>query len=191
MYRAGEHILKLAVAPATSPVSLPDMKAHLRITGSSEDDVIQAYIDAAVAALDAQGELGQAIMPQTWDESFSHSSRDVNLTIKPAISLVSVTYFDGENVAQTANLDDFSLYSGDFWAFVRSDNWPAVYDRPDAITVRYTAGMASVPAGLVHAVKLIAADWYESRANSTEMKLSEIPRNATMLVNMLRGGWYG
>jgi len=35
-YRAGEHILSRAVAPATSPVSLVDMKAHLRVTSSSE-----------------------------------------------------------------------------------------------------------------------------------------------------------
>jgi len=190
-YRAGEHILSRAVAPAASPVSLVDMKAHLRVTSSSEDDVIQAYIDAAVASLDAQGELGQAIIAQTWDESFSQATRDVALSIIPATALVSVTYYDTDNAQQTADLADFALYSGEFWAFVRSSNWPQVYDRPDAITIQYTAGMATVPAGLVHAIKLIVTHWYENRADVSEAKLADIPRGAAHLINMLRGGWYG
>jgi uncharacterized phiE125 gp8 family phage protein len=191
MYRPGQHILKRVVAPTASPVRLDDMKAHLRATYSDEDDLIQSYIDAAVSMLDAQGELGQAIMPQTWDESFSTAARDVELSIRPSISLVSVKYYDTENVLQTATIGDFALYSSDFWAFVRSENWPQVYDRPDAITVQYVAGAGLPPESLVHAIKLTVGHWYEARADASEVKLSDIPRGATHLINLLRGGWYG
>jgi len=190
-YRPGAHILTRAVAPASSPVSLSDVKEHLRVTSSSEDAVIQAYIDAAVESLDAEGELGRAIIEQTWDESFRTASRDIRLSILPPKALVSVKYYDRDNVQQTATLGDFTLFSGDGWAFVRSDDWPGAYDRPDAYTVRYTAGMAYVPATLTHAIKLMVGNWYENRADASEAKLSEIPRAATHLLNLLRTGWYG
>jgi len=191
MYRAGDHIVRRVVGPAASPVSLADMKAHLRVTSSAEDGLIQSYIDAAVSMIDADGELGQAIMAQTWDESFSSASRDIRLSIRPAVELVSVSYFDADNAQQTANLADFALYSSDFWAFVRSNNWPSAYDRPDAITVRYIAGLGAPEQGIIHALKLIVSHWYENRADATEAKLSDIPRGAAHLINLSRGGWYG
>lgn len=190
-YRAGDHILKRAVLPVAMPITLAQAKAHLRVDHDAEDEQITSFILAATAMLDAQGELGLAICEQTWDESLQNPSRDVALSIIPARSIVSVSYFDAENVLQVADLSKFALYSGESWAFVRSDNWPAAFDRPDAITIRYVAGLDEVPADLGHAIRLIVADMYEHREDSSEAKLSEIPHSARNIVNNLRIGWYG
>ena len=190
MYRPGEHITKLVVGPASSPVSLDDMKEHLRVDANDENNLIQFYIDACAASLGPEGELGQAIIPETWDESFQSPPRDVYLTVLPARSIESVTYFDKDNVQQTAILSDFALYSSDRWSFVRSENWPGTFDRPDAITVRYEAGFDSVPLEVAQAVKMIVAHWYQNREDTTEVNLKEIPRAASHLLGLRRIGWY-
>jgi uncharacterized phiE125 gp8 family phage protein len=65
------------VAPASTPVSLSEAKAHLRVTSSAEDAVIQMYLDAAVSYLDGwAGVLGRCMVTQTWAQTFSDFPSD-------------------------------------------------------------------------------------------------------------------
>lgn len=193
IYRSGDHIVTVATAPAQYPVPLGEMKEHLRVVGSYDDGYIDSLTAAAVAALGLDGELGRAIITTTIDEAFKSPTRDVYLSILPAVSLVSVTYYDSDNAGQTATLADFTLYKSDDWAFVRSENWPATYDRPDAITVQYIAGQdpVDVPANITHAIKLVVGHWYQNRENASDLNLREIPMAAGHLVGLSRRGWYG
>lgn len=57
----------LVTPPAALPVSLLDMKAHLRVAHDDDDADIAAMQAGHVATLDAYGGvLGRCIMPQTW-----------------------------------------------------------------------------------------------------------------------------
>jgi hypothetical protein len=57
----------LVIAPVSGPVTLDEVKAHLRVDSSDEDGQIAILIAAAVGYLDGwRGILGRAIMPQTW-----------------------------------------------------------------------------------------------------------------------------
>lgn len=189
IYRAGDHILTLAAAPANGPVSRVDMKEHLRVDITEDDSLIAAYMDAALACLD--DEIGRAFITQSWDESFQNPTRDVYLGKLPVASLTSVKYYDADNVQQTATLSDFTLYKSDDWAFVRSDAWPATYDRPDAITIRYVAGADEADPRVGQAMKLIVDHWYQNRSDVSALSLKEMPRAVAHLVEQLRGGWYG
>lgn len=184
-------IVSVSTPPVALPVSLADMKAHLRVTSTAEDDTISAYLAAAVASLDVQGELGFAMELQTISEALQYPARDVVLSVPPAQELISVTYFDTDNAAQTADLADFAIYKSSDRSFVRSDNWPAAYDRPDAVTINYTAGHSVVPSDLSHAIKLIVGHWYEHRADVSEQTLTEIPRAVQHLLGLHRRAWYG
>lgn len=57
----------LVTGPDETPVSLEEVKAHLRVLHNDEDADITSKLAGAVAALDAWGGLlGRCIMPQTW-----------------------------------------------------------------------------------------------------------------------------
>lgn len=57
----------LVTAPTMPPVTLDEVKAHLRVDHSEEDAEIAVLLTAAVGHLDGwRGILGRAIMPQTW-----------------------------------------------------------------------------------------------------------------------------
>ncbi len=193
-YRSGDHIVSRVTAATGYPVSLADMKDHLRVDGADEDSLIESYISACAGMIGPEGELGFALLTETWSESFQSPNKDVYLRVLPVTGLVSVTYYDLDNAEQTASLPDFELYKSGDWAFVRSDNWPGTYDRPDAITVTYQAGFGAepdVPDEIKQAIKLIVAHWYQNRESSSEKNLKEIPIAASHLLGLRRVGWYG
>lgn len=56
----------MVTPPASLPVTLAEMKAHMNVAHDDDDVDIQARIASAVADLDGIGLLGRCIMPQTW-----------------------------------------------------------------------------------------------------------------------------
>lgn len=191
MRRQGQ-VLTLVTGPSVLPVVLADMKEHLRVTHSAEDDLIGAYMAAASESI--ENETGLSLGSQVWEQSFQNPTRDLWLLKTPVQSLTSIKYYDGDNVEQTADLSDFDLFNMGDWFVVRSDEWPATYDRPDAITIRFSCGYASaddMPKTIGQAMKFIVGHWYENRSETSELKLNEIPRAAAHLLSLTRLGWYG
>ena len=187
-------ILTRIAPPVNSPVSLADLKAHLRITSDDEDALIGACLDAAVAVLDAQGWLGRGIITQTWSESFpsqTFAGLRLPLTLRQAVDLVAVDYRDADGVAQSATLADFTLYDGAENPFVLSDAWPTVGVFPDALTVTYRVGFgenaADVPAPICQAIKLLAAHYFEIREPVViGAVVSSVPLSVDALCNAYR-----
>ena len=57
----------LITAPVALPVTLNEMRAHLRVTHADDDGDIEERLASAVAHLDGWGGvLGRCLMPQTW-----------------------------------------------------------------------------------------------------------------------------
>ena len=87
--------LRLVSPPTLPVVTLDEVKAHLRVDFEDEDSLIQGYIDAAVAYLDgADGVLGRALSPQTWEVTYSGSIGD--LPLAPVISRADPVAVDGD-----------------------------------------------------------------------------------------------
>lgn len=181
-------IPRRTVAPAVTPISLADAKANLRVDQTDEDSLITALIEAATANLDGFfGILGRCMVTQTWQQDFDELAEVLRLPL-PAASIASISYFDASNVSQTLNAAWSRLYEDAGGSYVLTDpaqSWPATYDRPDALTVTFTAGYgaaAAVPGALRQALQLLVAHYNLNREATTALSLEELPLGVRALV---------
>jgi uncharacterized phiE125 gp8 family phage protein len=141
--------LYLVTAPAAEPVSLADVKLHLRVDSTAEDDLIAGLITAARDYLEAFTR--RAIPRQTWDwklDAFPCGS-EFYLPKAPCASVTSITYIDTDGTSQTlaTSVYDTDLPTGPMAragrVFLKYQQvWPQTRSIPNAVTVRFVAGYA-------------------------------------------------
>lgn len=186
-------LLSLVTPPAVNAVDLDLVKSHLSVDFTDDDALIEAYIGAAVVV--AEERLGKKLLTQTWAESFGTTSRKISLSVRPVQSVASVAYFDESNVLQTLDASSYELVSQEDFSYVESGNWPAIFDRADALTVNYVVGFgdaaSDVPANVSQAILLLVGQYYLHRENVLDGKQCEPPQAFTDLINLSAGGWYG
>ena len=190
--------LALDTAAARNPISVAEVKTHLRITGTDDDLYLTALIGAAVAYVDATGVLGRAMITQSWAQWVPQSPGWVRLAIGPVQSLTSVQYYDADGTLQTDTLGNFELWlDGDYHVCKPKTgfSWPSAQSRGDAIKIVYVTGFGDddtdVPAGLRHALLMLVAHWYESREPVTDGQQYDTPLAFDALIGVQRVGWYG
>lgn len=183
-------ILTRTVA-GTVPLSLSDAKAHLRVDHSDEDGVIEALAAAACGAI--AEDVGRVLSAETWTVALARPMGDVVLPIRPVRAITSIAYFDRDDQAQSASVDDFYLFAHPDRPVVRPKDgaqWPEARDRQDAITLTITVGLTSVPAELMAAIKLLLGHWYENReAVVIGQAPSEVPLAVRHLCDLHRAKW--
>lgn len=178
----------LQTPPSGEVLQLAEVKLHLRVDGTADDDLITALIIAARQMIEGpDGVLGGvALMPQTWDWSFddfcAHDGRRrhlpagldrfprLRMPLAPVRSVTSVKYYDANGTQQTI---DPSLYQtgidGARTILAPSPDrlWPVPqYRRLDAVTVRFVAGYDDadkVPKPIRQAMLLAIGALYENR----------------------------
>lgn len=177
--------------PTDTPISVTDLKAHLRLDGlpadTTQDALLGLYIKAAVEHIETS--YGIALFQQTWTAKIdwglsagispAYSANlpcwmtddEIELPMPPVISVTSIKYFDNDGVEQTMST---SIYQVDTFARpgrilrVYNQSWPDI--RPDrlAVTIVWVAGYADaahVPENIKHAIKLLCGHWYANREN--------------------------
>lgn len=155
-------------------VSREEMKAHLRVDFSDDDELIDACVAAATGFIDGpDGWLGRAIGSQTleWrDDAFPTST--IVLPYPPVVSVASVKYLDQAGAEQTYLAANYVL-AGVRIVLKSGSAWPSISTDPEAVRVRYIAGYATVPPALIAAIKLMAADLYANRETAGPATVSE------------------
>lgn len=193
-------ILTVSTPPADDPVSLADMKAHLRIDHSDDDALISAYLEAVVSMLDGpQGKLKRAIMRQTWIQSQRgcNGANVVWLELPPVDAITAVEYYDDDFNLQSATLADFTtIDQNDGFKVVRpvpGKDWPDyTVERADSLRITFTTGaetVADVPPAIIHAIKLLTAHFYHNAEATTDLRLRDIPFGIEALLEPYRSKW--
>ena len=165
----------LVTPPASLPVALESMKAHLRVEHSVDDALIEETQAGAVAFLDAWGGvLGRCIMPQTW-------AADVT---GPGPHLLP--FPDASNIAADSDGDALSVEV----ARTAKGQCVTVSDAEDGQPVTITAvyGLSDERLSAAQSlIKLIVGNWYENRqAVIVGPSPSELPMAANALISALR-----
>ncbi|MCA0401296.1 MAG: phage head-tail connector protein [Proteobacteria bacterium] len=163
--------------PAIAPVTLAELKAHLRIDFDDEDAPLAVYLAAAVAHFDGwSGVLGRCLINQQWRIDFPAFPCGGVLALPfPDVSLAAIAYSDAVDVDQALAASAYRLVQlrgGAVLALKSGATWPETAARPDAVRVTFTAGFGAaapdVPASIRTAIMLRAGDLYLKREDSSK-----------------------
>lgn len=149
--------LQTIIAPVTTPLTLAEVKAHLRVTHTDEDSLIQIYSHAATAT--CENWMGRALVKRTYRLTVDSFNADgIVLPMPPLIEVLSVTYDDADGAEQTLVVGtDYFVDDANQPAWVLNiADWPTPMDTANAVRIEYTAGY--VDDGLSPMVGLIPWD---------------------------------
>jgi uncharacterized phiE125 gp8 family phage protein len=179
---AGEAVLPLALA-----------KQHLNVDYVDDDDLIEALRDAAVVAV--EDFTGLRLTPRTGSgnrlvlrgEKLPGGTALLRLFARPVTDIVSVTYLDAENQAQSIDVADLRIVDGDGIAPVPGTEWPT--DCAGELVVTFEAGLSTgtIPPALPQAARMMLATLWQFRESVTMAgAVAEIPHGFQMLCRPYR-----
>ncbi|MFW2829881.1 head-tail connector protein [Sphingomonas sp. ID0503] len=168
-----------------SVVTMERAKAHLNREGVDGDDaLIAAMIAGAVASVDGpSGWLGRSLGRQQLEARFDgFDCGSLRLPYGPVRQIVSVSYIDGNGVAQTIAADQYELLGPSLMP-VFGAAWPVPRWQRESVRVRYWAGYDEempVPANAVSAILLMIGDLFKHRETTTVSQIAQTPMSASV-----------
>jgi uncharacterized phiE125 gp8 family phage protein len=195
---------KLIVEPSEEPITLDELKDHLRVDGTEEDALIMAYGRAARRQCELISR--RAFVTQTWElalecwPQWGYPQRSyIGLPYPPLQSVISISYVDSAGVTSVMPGADYVVdnYREPGRVILGYGKiWPSVTLRPGpSVIVRYVAGHGSpvvVPETYKQAIKLLAAHYYENREAvviQAGAMATKVPLAVEALLMMDRGNW--
>ena len=177
--------------PGSEPLSLDEIKDHLRIDHAHEDVLIADLLSAA--RQHAEHLCGQKIIMLVWRQYESSFPCDftVPLRVAPVRSVDFVTAFDAQGQPNLVDGSLFELVRGTEPALIKFDR---EFDRTRAfngLEVDVTAGMGELGVDIDDAIKrailLLIAHWYEFRGLVTpQQQPVSIPPGVDVLLSAYR-----
>lgn len=163
------HKTVLVDAPSVEPITLPEAKAHLNITGTSRDTYITSLITVTRRGIERY--LKRALITQTWKVYYDCWHNCMKIPFPVLQTVDSVIYKDSNGNDQTWATDQYWVVNTeDPGSIVRAYNvtFPQLQDgRPDAIEIEFTCGYgdaaSDVPEEIRHAQKIWLTDLFEHR----------------------------
>jgi uncharacterized phiE125 gp8 family phage protein len=178
--------LAITSAPEGELLTVEDAKRSLRLFDNSLDDEISALI---VAARDYCERYTNRTLRTTvtrtlkqscwWRDEYCRSDWRLNsqpaglrLPWPPLLAVSTVTYYDADNASQTLSSSNYSVElstdGGGRISWASTATIPTLYSRPDAVTITFTTGYASLttlPPVALQAMKL-AVEMYFTKDTS-------------------------
>lgn len=173
--------LFLVTAPAQEPLSLDEVKDHLRVDVADEDGLIASLLTAARQHVEAFTK--RALVTQTWDLKLCgftdpdyYQDGALWLPFPPVSSVTSISYVDTNGATQTWAAANYTtdLTTGPHArrariALAYGISFPSVRAVLNNVTVRFVCGYGdpdAVPDGIRAAMKLLVGQWYAAREPS-------------------------
>jgi uncharacterized phiE125 gp8 family phage protein len=153
--------------PAVEPISVAELKDHLRLDSANEDASLASLI--TTARLQIEAALSLALITQHWTWTFDHwpARASVELPISPVQSILNFTVVRNDGVMTVPPSATILDGNGIAARLITKQGWPTPSVDTQGIAITFAAGFgataADVPAPLRHAVLLLAAHWYGHR----------------------------
>jgi uncharacterized phiE125 gp8 family phage protein len=180
---------KLSSEPGSEPLSLTEVKAHLRLTApggesayTSEDTYLNTLIK--VARRYSEFYTSRSFINQTWKYYADEFPATIELLYGPVSSITSIQYVDSDGASQTLDPADYVTdLTGHIPRITAVEEWPETDETLNAVTVTYVAGFgasaSNVPEDIKAAMLLIVGKMYQDR----EETVKKLPSNVDWLLN--------
>lgn len=181
--------VEVVTPPTFEPVTLGEVKAHLRINHTEEDAKILGYLMAARAHV--ENFTGLRLATQTvLIRTDSLCRRRFTLPIAPVQS-VALTYLDSDAAEQDVDEALYTFAAGSIAPTVTlayDQSWPSGVWYEDAIGVTAIVGwpQGQLPDDIRHAILLMVGDWTRYSETVADGVVSTVPMRA---VDSLLAPW--
>jgi len=176
--------LTLLSPPAAEPVTLAELKDHMRVSAADEDALINGMLIAAVRAVEARGRL--ALMPQVWRLTLDAvPDETIFLPLAPVASVDVVSVIGADGAPQAVDPSLYEAALGSPGRVRPAGPWPAPGVAIDAVQIDFSAGYpdaASIPEPLKQAVKLLGAHFFETREAAGVERIFNVPQTVDALI---------
>lgn len=185
--------LKLVTPPAANPVTLAEAKAHLRVTSSDTDAIIDSMVKAATRYSEIF--LGRAFVEQKWDLYLDEfPTAEIKIPLPPLIGVESISYYDTLGSLQNVDVADYYVdnASQPGWVVPQLDlTWPDTLSAINSVIIRFSAGyidnssppLPNVPFDIKAAILLLLGTMFEHREDVIlDMTAVRMPWSAEMLL---------
>lgn len=173
-------------SPASEPLSLSEVKKHLRLDDSctDEDDFLNSLITVARESVENYTNL--LIGSQKWVMYQDFVAEQIELNKLPVISIDSFEYIDEDGDTQT--MSDFTTIHEDIESYparLQIEELPDLYEYGyNKVIINFTAGLIDIPKALTQAMLLMIGHWYENRQDVvTGTQVNEVPETSKFLMD--------
>jgi uncharacterized phiE125 gp8 family phage protein len=147
-------------------ITVADLKSHLRVTHTQEDTLIGALRSAAISWVEEHCNIK---LGSYTARGYLTDWRPAYFPIGPVTAITEVKYQTTADKDYTADLTTLATtlwYTDEVSqpARIAFRDYPTTYDYAlTPVVVTFTAGYTTMPAPVVHAVRLLVAHMYENR----------------------------
>ena len=185
------NIPKRTIQPATEPVTLSEVKSHLRVDISDDDTYLQTLI--AAARTTCEDRCQRTLITTTWQYTLDEFPEAIPLPYPPIIGVTQLQYrraSDGVLVVLNSTEYKVDNVSQPGWVVpAYGKAWPDTYDEINTVIVTYTAGYGSasdVPAPIKHWILLAIGDMYDNGRGLSSDKATVPMQFADSLLDVYR-----
>ena len=181
--------------PAIEPVTLAELKDHLRIDAGMEDSLLLGFITTAREW--CEGYQNRAYITQTWELGLDEWPEIINMPLPLLQSTdLKIEYYGTDGVVHLLAATEYQIdvrgYKGRITP-AYGHHWPTLTLRPlSGIIVTFKAGygavVSDVPERIRTAVKLLAGHLYEHREATDIKEVREVAFAVKALLGLDRVG---
>lgn len=180
--------IELFTAPTSEPVTVDEVKAHLRIDHDDEDVYLGLLITAARRY--AETWLRRQLITATYKLRLDcFPCWEIEIPRPPFVSVTTLTYLNTSNISTT--LTENTHFTKDIYREpgiifpAYGLTWPSTYDVPNAVTLTYVAGYGDatdVPEEVRYGILLLVGEMYDKREPTvTGTIINNVPVINTLL----------
>lgn len=181
---------KLITEIGNEPLSLTDVKSHIRVDHDEEDDLIMIFMRAAREKVEAY--TNRKLVHSQYALALDTFPDTIEVKPNPVISVDSIVYSSTSDVSTTLASGVYSLdtYRTPSVIYLNPDqDWPETNEEKNNVVVTYTVGYANaedVPANAKAAILFIVGFLYEHRQAVSTMQSYEVPLGIKFLLDPLK-----